>query len=97
MTDRDLIDSVSATYGVPVLAMTGTLTAPVATAPADSTQLVVSSKRLATLARSAIAESVRLDRIEAPARAASQREREAGDASAARDKTRATNKGAFRP
>jgi hypothetical protein len=38
-----------------------------------------------------------LDTIEAPRREAEQRKKEAGDASAARDKTRIINKAAFRP
>jgi hypothetical protein len=120
LTDLDIIESISATYGMPVLATTGALTAPVEMIRADNIllaqwehpdtlvsllrssyvpefQLIVSSKRLVTLARSAIAESVRLDGVEAPARAAAQRKREADDASASRNKTRSTNKGAFRP
>jgi len=120
LTDRDLIDSVSATYGMPVLAATRAPTRGTLALPADSillarwenpdtlvslvrnryaleVQLVVLSKTLNTRALSAIAESVRLDGIEAPMRAAAQREKEVGDASAARDKTRTTNKAAFRP
>lgn len=119
LTDRDIIESVSATYGTPVLATTRASTSPTAT-PGDAVllaqwehpdssvlllrgsyvpefRLVVWSKTLGTLARSAIAESVRLDGIEAPQRAADLREREAGDAIAARDETRTANKAAFRP
>ena len=120
LTDQDIIDSVSATYGKPVLATTRALTSPAAAPPADSmlvaqwenpdalvsllrssyvpeVQLVVSSKALTTRARNAIAESIRLDGIEAPLRAAAQREKEAGDADAARAKAHTTNKAAFRP
>ena len=41
-------------------------------------------------------EAVRLDAIEAPRREAAQRKKEAGEATAARDKTRIANKAAFR-
>lgn len=60
-------------------------------------QLILISKPLSTRARSAIREAIRLDAIEAPRRESEQRKKEAGDASAARDKTRITNKAAFRP
>jgi hypothetical protein len=60
-------------------------------------QLVLISKPLGTRALNAIRESKRLDVIEAPRRAIEQRKKEAADADAAREKTRSTNKGAFRP
>ena len=60
-------------------------------------QLILVSKLLSTRARSAVREAIRLDAIEAPRREAEQRKKEAGDASAARDKTRIANKAAFRP
>ena len=60
-------------------------------------QLILTSKLLSASAKSAIREAVRLDAIEAPRREAEQRKKEAGDASAALDKTRTTNKAAFRP
>ena len=60
-------------------------------------QLVLASKALSTRARSAVREADRLDAVEAPRREADQRKKEAGDASAARDKTRIANKAAFRP
>lgn len=60
-------------------------------------QLILVSKPLSTRARSAVREAIRLDAIEAPRREAAQRKKEAGDASAARDKTRIANKAAFRP
>lgn len=60
-------------------------------------QLILVSKPLGTRARSAVREAIRLDAIEAPRREAAQRKKEAGDASAARDKTRIANKAAFRP
>ena len=60
-------------------------------------QLILVSKPLSARARNAVREAIRLDTIEAPRREAEQRKKEAGDASAARDKTRIINKAAFRP
>jgi hypothetical protein len=60
-------------------------------------QLILVSKSLSGRARSAVREAVRLDAIEAPRREAELRKKEAGDANAARDKTRIANKAAFRP
>lgn len=60
-------------------------------------RLILISKPLSARARSAVREAVRLDAIEAPRREAEQRKKEAGDASAARENTRTTNKAAFRP
>ena len=60
-------------------------------------QLILISKPLSVRARNAVREAIRLDAIEAPRREAAQRKKEAGDASAARDKTRIANKAAFRP
>ena len=60
-------------------------------------QLILVSKPLSARARNAIRDANRLDAMEAPRREAEQRKREAGDARAARDKTRLKNKAAFRP
>ena len=60
-------------------------------------QLILVSKSLSARARTAVREAGRLDAIEAPQREAAQRKQEAGEASAARDKTRIANKAAFRP
>ena len=60
-------------------------------------QLILTAKALSTRARSATREAGRLDAIEAPRRELEQRKREAADATAARDKIRASNKAAFRP
>ena len=60
-------------------------------------QLILVSKPLSARARNAVREANRLDAIEAPRREAEQRKKEAGDAGAARDKTRIANKAAFRP
>lgn len=64
---------------------------------APAFQLILISKPLSTRARSAIREAVRLDGIEAPRRELEQRKKDVADAGAARDKTRTTNKAAFRP
>ena len=120
LTNKDILDALSATYGVPALASARTRTSPPAEAFPDGIvlarwetaeslvtlirgsdtpefQLILISKPLSTRARSAIREAIRLDAIEAPRRESEQRKKEAGDASAARDKTRVTNKAAFRP
>jgi len=60
-------------------------------------QLLLISKPLTARARSSMQEAIRLDAIEAPRRELDQRKKEVADASAARDKTRTTNKAAFRP
>jgi hypothetical protein len=60
-------------------------------------QLILVSKSLSARARTALREAVRLDAIEAPRREAAERTKEAGAATAARDKTRSANKAAFRP
>jgi hypothetical protein len=60
-------------------------------------QLILVSKPLSARARSAIREATRLDALEAPRRELEQRNKEVADASAARDKSRSTNKAAFRP
>jgi hypothetical protein len=120
LTNSDIVESLSAVYGVPTLASARTRTSPpVETFPdsivvarwdnADSLltlmrgsytpefQLILVSKSLSARARTAVREAVRLDAIEAPRREAAQRKKEAGEASAARDKTRIANKAAFRP
>lgn len=60
-------------------------------------QVVVTSTRLEGLARTAIAESIRLDLHDAPAREAARQKRDAEDRQVAQDKARAANKAAFRP
>jgi hypothetical protein len=60
-------------------------------------QLVLTSKPLATAARAAISEAVRLDTSEAPQRELDTRTRQAAAAAAAEAKARAQNKAAFRP
>lgn len=60
-------------------------------------QLILVSKDLSARARAVTREALRLDAAEAPRREANQRKQDAADASAAREKTRTTNKAAFRP
>jgi hypothetical protein len=60
-------------------------------------QLILMSKVLSTRARSATHEAIRLDVIDTPRRESEQRKKDAGVASAARDKARIANKAAFRP
>jgi hypothetical protein len=60
-------------------------------------QLILVSKALSTRARNAIREAHRLDAVEAPRRESDQRKKDAAEASATREKARATNKAAFRP
>jgi hypothetical protein len=60
-------------------------------------QLILISKPLSLRARNATREAIRLDAAEAPRREADQRKKLAADADAAREKTRDTNKAAFRP
>jgi hypothetical protein len=120
LTNSDIVESLSAAYGVPTLASAKTRTSPPADAFPDSIvlarwenaeslltllrgsytaefQLILVSKPLSARARNAVREAIRLDAIEAPRREAEQRKKEAGDAKAARDKTRIANKAAFRP
>ncbi len=120
LTNNDILEVLSARYGVPVLASATIRTSPAAGALPDSLvigrwetpesavtlvrrsytpefQLILISKSLSTRAVDAIREAVRLDAIEAPHRESEQRKKEAGDASAALDKARISNKAAFRP
>ena len=120
LTNSEIVESLSAAYGVPTLASATTRTNPPGEAFPDSIvlarwenaeslltllrgsytsefQLILVSKPLSARARNAVREAIRLDAIEAPRREAEQRKKEAGDASAARDKARIDNKAAFRP
>ena len=60
-------------------------------------QLILISKPLSTRARTASREAIRLDAAEAPQRESARLKKAADDAGSARDKTRDTNKAAFRP
>ena len=63
----------------------------------SSYQLILISKALSASASGAIRQAIRLDTIDAPRRELEQRKKEAADASAAEEKSRTTNKAAFRP
>ena len=120
LTNDDIIQSLSASYGAPGLKSAITRTGLPAGALLENTvlaqwntavssltllrdtyspefQLVLSSKPLTTRAQSAIREAIRLDALDAPRLEAEQRKKEVDETDAARDKTRSTNKGAFRP
>jgi hypothetical protein len=60
-------------------------------------RVVVTSTALDALARTADAEAVRLDQREAPQRAIAKQKKDAEDARLSEERTRATNKAAFRP
>jgi len=117
LTNSDIVDSLTATYGPPVLRSSrnrplDATPDSVVLAQWDSAgssltllrgvyspefQLILTAKALSTRARGAIREAARLDTAEAPRRELEQRKKEAAEATAARDKLRATNKAAFRP
>ncbi len=67
------------------------------TAFTDGLQLVVSSKRLDNLARTATIEAVRIETAAAPALELARRQRDADDAREAKEKARTANKASFRP
>jgi hypothetical protein len=63
----------------------------------DEVQLILASRALTARARQATRDAIRLDAAEAPQRELERRQKDAADAAAAREKSRATNKGTFRP
>ena len=120
LTDSDIVESLSAAYGVGTLASGKARSSTPAEAFLDGhvvarwenaeslltlirasytpeVQLILVSKSLLARAQSAVREAIRLDAVEAPRREADQRKKEAGAASAARDKARIINKAVFRP
>jgi hypothetical protein len=120
LTNDDIIESLSASYGAPVLksaiARTGfpagtllenTVLAQWNTSASSVTllrdtyspefQLILSSTLLTARARTSIREAIRLDALDAPRREVEQRKKDVAETDAARDKTRSTNKAAFRP
>jgi len=120
LTNDDIIESLSASYGAPVLKTAIVRTeipagviletivlAQWSTAASSVTllrdtyspefRLILSSKPLTARARTAIREAIRLDALDAPRLEAEQRKKDVAETDAARDKTRSTNKGAFRP
>jgi hypothetical protein len=122
MTDGDMVDALSATYGVALLqpssknlpaltpSLLGELGAPIAqwgdvdyavglyrSSFASEFRVVVTSPRLDALARTATAESVRLDAREAPQREVDRKQKEADDTRASQEKARLANKATFKP
>lgn len=120
LTDDDLIELLSATYGAPMPKSPAARVTRTAASFHDGVvvaqwenvassltlsrgiyspelQLVLVSRPLSARAHTAIEESIRLNAAEAPARAVAQREKEAADAVATRDKARAANRATFRP
>jgi hypothetical protein len=63
----------------------------------DEVQLILASRSLTARARQATRDAMRLDAAEAPQRELQRQQKDAADAAAAREKSRATNKGTFRP
>ena len=122
MTDGDMVEALSATYGVALLqpssknlpaltpSLLGELGAPIAqwgdvdyavglyrSSFASEFRVVVTSPRLDALARTATAESVRLDAREAPQREVDRKQKEADDTRASQEKARLANKATFKP
>jgi hypothetical protein len=120
LTNNDIIDTLTAAYGPPVLRSAKQQPPRPAAAQPDTIalaqwesaqasltlvrgtytpefQLILLSKPLSLRARNATREAIRLDAAEAPQRELDERKKEAAEASAAREQTRATNKAAFRP
>jgi hypothetical protein len=60
-------------------------------------RLIVSDPRLASLARTAEAQAIRLERLDEPRRESARRKLEEADVKARLDKARLANKAAFRP
>jgi hypothetical protein len=121
LTDVDLIDAISTTYGSQVkpAVRTGRGAAsqaeqesgtPIARwegaeysvvmyrmSYASAVRVIVSSPRLAALARTAQAQAARLDDREAPQREIARQKKETDAARTAQEKARVANKAAFRP
>ena len=122
LTDQDVVETLAATYGVPLLREapaslpsvrpatigvgivtvaqwedSGSLLTLQRSSYSPQYQLVLISKRLDPLARTAIAEARRLDALDAPQRELDRGADAAAAALAARDKAREVNKAAFRP
>jgi hypothetical protein len=120
LTNRDLIETLTTSYGPPVRNAGNASVVRPAAAHADNVvvaqwetpvemltlvrgsyspefQLILVSKALGARAQTATREALRLDAAEAPRREANQRKQDAAEATAAREKTRTTNKASFRP
>ena len=120
LTNSDIIDLLSTSYGAPVTRSSKAPGVRPAAAPVDTVvvaqwdapgemltlvrgayspefRLILVSKALGARAHTAAREAVKLDAAEAPRREADERKRLEADEAATREKTRTTNKGAFRP
>ena len=109
LTQGDIIELLSATYGMPLLLDTRNATVVARWEDSESTlvltrdpqtpqwQLTLRSKPLAARADAAVTEALRLDAVEAPRRELDQRDKAEADARTADEKARANNRAAFRP
>jgi len=120
LTDADLIESISATYGQPVLTGRDPRAAVVPSEPGAMTvvarwadeesslmlmrgtyptslRLVMTSKRLDALARTATREALQQDEQEAPQRELDQEKKRVDDRRISAEKARQANKPAFKP
>jgi len=121
LTDVDMIEAISQTYGAPVKPAAKRTAAATMSIDNDSGtpirrwegadyavalyrssyattfRMIVTSPRLDALARTATAQSLRLDAREAPQREIDRQKKEVDDARATQEKARAVNKAAFRP
>jgi hypothetical protein len=121
LTDADMIDAISASYGPalkPASKKARTVAAPVEdpsvtpiarwgdadysvvlyrSSYASAFRIVVTSPRLAALARAADARAIRMDDLEAPQREIARQKKEAEDTRLSQEKARLANKAAFRP
>jgi hypothetical protein len=121
LTDVDMVEAISQTYGAPVKPAAKRTTAAVMSIDNDSGtpisrwegadyavalyrssyattfRMIVTSPRLDALARTATAQSLRLDAREAPQREIDRQKKEVDDARATQEKARVVNKATFRP
>lgn len=122
LTDGDMIEAISTTYGVALLhpslpgapaigsPINNELGSPIAqwgdadyavslhrSSFASEFRVVVTSPRLEALARTAVAEAIRLDQREAPQREIDRKEKEAETTRASQEKARLANKATFKP
>jgi len=121
LTDRDLIEGISAQYGKPTTPVAQIISSPLSQVYGDSEKviarwqdsqnslnlfrfsykstygMIVFSKHLDILAKSATAESIRLNDLEAPQREIERQRKQVEEKFAAGQKARAANKANFRP
>jgi hypothetical protein len=121
LTDVDMVDAISRTYGAPVkpaakrtaaaaMSLDNDFGPPISrwegadhavelyrSSYATTFRMIVTSPRLDALARTATAQSLRLDAREAPQREIDRQKKEVDDARATQEKARAVNKATFRP